>query len=129
MNFGQTGQSDVPEIDLTPLINIVFLMLVFFMLAGSLKPGSDVEAASMSSDTLIEEDSLLIEINRDGVLLLSGEAVTEEELLKALVPVRMAERKIAVKPDARLAASELLALSDTLRKAGLTSMTLIVNSP
>lgn len=129
MNFGQTGQSDVPEIDLTPLINIVFLMLVFFMLAGSLKPGSDVEAASMSSDTLIEEDSLLIEINRDGVLLLSGEAVTEEELLKALVPARMAERKIAVKPDARLAASELLALSDTLRKAGLTSMTLIVNSP
>jgi len=129
LNFGQTGQSDVPEIDLTPLINIVFLMLVFFMLAGSLKPGSDVEAASMSSDTLIEEDSLLIEINRDGVLLLSGEAVTEEELLKALVPARMAERKIAVKPDARLAASELLALSDTLRKAGLTSMTLIVNSP
>jgi len=106
LKFGQKERSDIPEID-----------------------RSDVEAARMSSDTQVVEDTLLVEINKDGALLLSGEPVTEEELLNALIPAKMAERKIAIKPDARLAASELLVLSDTLRKAGLTSMTLIVNTP
>jgi len=129
LNFGPLKNSATPELDLTPLINIVFLMLVFFMLAGSLQPKSHVEPAKMAGDARVPNDMLVIEVDRNGYLMLSGERIERRDLPSALIPLRSADRKIAIKPDARLAADELLSLSDTLRKAGFVSMTLIVDTP
>lgn len=128
MNFSTTKKSSGLEIDLTPLINIVFLMLIFFMLAGTLKTSDNIKTAEMQSATPLDEDSLVIGLALDGTLSIDGEVVALENLKAHLKRQKIANGKVAIKPDARLAASELLSVSQLLREAGFTQMTLIVDS-
>ena len=128
MNFSTPRKSSGLEIDLTPLINIVFLMLIFFMLAGTLKTTDNIEKAEMQSSAPVDEESLIIGLALDGSLSIGGEVIAPENLSELLKRQKLADRKVAIKPDARLAAAELLSVSQLLRDAGFTQMTLIVDS-
>ena len=128
MNFSTPRKSSGLEIDLTPLINIVFLMLIFFMLAGTLKTTDNIEKAEMQSSAPVDEASLIIGLALDGSLSIEGEVIAIENLTELLKRQKLADGKVAIKPDARLAAAELLSVSQLLRDAGFTQMTLIVDS-
>ncbi len=128
MNFSTPRKSSGLEIDLTPLINIVFLMLIFFMLAGTLKTTDNIEKAEMQSSAPVDEESLIIGLALDGSLSIEGEVIAIENLTELLKRQKLADGKVAIKPDARLAAAELLSVSQLLRDAGFTQMTLIVDS-
>jgi biopolymer transport protein ExbD len=55
--------------DMTPFVDVAFLILSFFMLATKFKPPEPVEITtprSVSSDKLKEQDALLIEIDKTG---------------------------------------------------------------
>ena len=54
MIFRNEARSNLPQPDLTPLINSVFLLLVFFMLAGSLKPAESIGSAKVNSQRPVE---------------------------------------------------------------------------
>ncbi|WP_128571866.1 ExbD/TolR family protein [Ectothiorhodospira haloalkaliphila] len=66
MHLPEFPQREADENHLIPLINIVFLLLIFFMVAGALSSQDvfDVEAP----DSSIEE-----EVNDEGWLVLLGE--------------------------------------------------------
>lgn len=128
MNFSTPRKSSGLEIDLTPLINIVFLMLIFFMLAGTLKTADNIDTAQMQSTAPVDEDSLVIGLALDGTLSIEGDVIAPDSLAGQLKRHKLANGKVAIKPDARLAAAELLSLSQLLREAGFTQMTLIVDS-
>ncbi|MFK8076304.1 MAG: ExbD/TolR family protein [Granulosicoccus sp.] len=128
MNFSTPKKYSGLEIDLTPLINIVFLMLIFFMLAGTLKTSDNIETAEMQSSSPVDEESLIIGLALDGTLSIEGEVIAPENLTGLLKRQKRANGKVAIKPDARLAAAQLLSLSQLLREAGFTQMILIVDS-
>ncbi|SHF32650.1 ExbD/TolR family protein [Flavisolibacter ginsengisoli] len=55
--------------DMTPFVDVAFLILSFFMLATKFKPPEPVEITtprSVSSDKLKEQDALLIEMDKNG---------------------------------------------------------------
>ena len=66
MIFRDETNRKSPQLDLTPLINVVFLLLVFFMLAGSLKPAEGIESAKVDSQRPVEEGLLVVSVNRTG---------------------------------------------------------------
>ena len=129
MNFTSTPKSAAIDIDLTPLINIVFLMLIFFMLAGTLKKGDPIQAAQMENAAAVDEPLLIIVVKEDGELLVEGQIVKPQALSILLANTMNASTRIALKPDARLPAHKLLALNTTLRDSGFSEVTLIVESP
>jgi biopolymer transport protein ExbD len=66
------------------LINIVFLMLVFFMIAGALAPTLDGEINLISTDELegrAPPDTTVM--REDGTLILRGQVVTPEQAVAA----------------------------------------------
>lgn len=87
-----------PLISLTPLIDVVFILLIFFMLASSfldwraIDLDAPVQAAGGATSS---EGALLIEIKPDGIRL-AAEQVTLNTLAG-----RVSER-LAVKPDQRV---------------------------
>lgn len=100
------------------LINIVFLMLVFFMVAGALAPPLDgalklVETAEL--DTVSPPDALVV--HPDGRLSYRGDDVASaaawlaEQGMEEDAPVRLV-------PDRDLPAADLVALARDLRTAG-----------
>lgn len=57
-----------PSIDMTPMVDLAFLLVTFFMLAASFRPSEPVtvETASSISDKVIPENNIMVTIDTDG---------------------------------------------------------------
>lgn len=101
------------------LINVVFLMLVFFMIAGTL-------AAPMDGDlTLVKTDDLMggtppdtLVIHADGRLSWRGAPVESAGAFMAAQPGGGQDQTLRIVPDRDLPAKTLVQLSSELRGAG-----------
>jgi biopolymer transport protein ExbD len=63
-----------PENDMTPFVDVAFLILSFFMLATKFKPEEPVEVTtpnSVSSQALPEKDAFMVSIDKDGRVFVS----------------------------------------------------------
>ena len=101
-----------------PLINVVFLLLIFFMLAGHLAASDPFEIAPPRS------------ASDDGRLALDGVEI-EEAGLVALVAVRVAESaslRVQFKADGRSDATQAVAIMEQLREAGVKRLKLLTVS-
>lgn len=115
------------EIQVTPLINIVFLMLIFFMLAGSLKPTEVIDPVTgVSAEPHSSTDSSsTITILKDGSLLLGERVVSEDELLSALTASNKPISLPLIKPDGGLEATRLIEIMRLLRQSGFSNVKLL----
>ena len=69
MNLRQTHGDDEPAVNLTPLIDVVFILLIFFMVSTTFQKESEIkiELPEASSEPVEEQDeSLEIVIDADG---------------------------------------------------------------
>jgi len=100
------------------LINIVFLMLVFFMAAATLAPPLDGDlrlVRTQKLDARAPPDALVI--HADGRLTYRREVLSDAAAY--LAQLDAAEREtVRIVPDAELAAQELVRLGHALRQAG-----------
>ncbi|WP_462321571.1 ExbD/TolR family protein [Halochromatium sp.] len=86
MRFENPSQPRRRLIGLTPLIDVVFILLLFFMLASSLTRLHAValDAPKTQSASADLQPALLLRIQADGRLDLNGEPVTTETLTDRL---------------------------------------------
>ena len=122
------------EADLTSLINVVFLILIFFVVAGAIRPfaAQDIDLAKVArQDVGVASPSVLV-VHRDGRIQYGGEFV-DLAMLSDLVRERSARSGggIAGEPftivaDGRLPATRLLEVSRAVQAAGIGSMSLMV---
>lgn len=107
----------VPEPELTPLINIVFLLLIFFMIAGTLaaRDALTVTPATAAHGESARPARSLV-IGADGRLALDGQALS---LAQARTRLGGADRPgvLFVKPDRALPATTLLEILGELDPA------------
>ncbi|WP_071795173.1 ExbD/TolR family protein [Natronohydrobacter thiooxidans] len=104
------------------LINIVFLMLIFFLIAGSLAPRPDSDVALVSlTEIKTEPPSDALVMLADGSLRHAGETLTREDAL-----VRFGDTAhVRLLPDRDAPAGELVALAQTLRAAGVAELVIV----
>ena len=127
-SFGPRTARRRALISLTPLIDVVFILLVFFMLASSFLDwrAIDLTVPAKASGAGRMEGALLVEIRSDG-LRLAGEALPERALLQR-VTARLLEtpgQKVLVRPAAGVALQDTVRLLDGLAAAGVTELSLI----
>ena len=135
MIIGAHSNPDRPRGDhgLVPLINVVFLLLAFFMIAGQIQRSDTVRVAPpvSQSETVPAAERLELVVVADGTLYLEGEAVVLEELASAIrrrmqtglvAPVAGStnpdRQPILVKADADLEVTRLEAVLEALLRAG-----------
>ncbi|MDO6591228.1 biopolymer transporter ExbD [Loktanella sp. D2R18] len=107
------------------LINIVFLMLIFFMIAGALAPTLDDEIKLIATDELDGRAPPNTAVLReDGTLYLRGEAVTVEQAIAASETGENG-RDIRLVADRAVPANLLMERVGELRAAGATSVWIV----
>ena len=116
-----------PLISLTPLIDVVFILLVFFMLASSFLDwrSIDLNAPAQTAAGPALEGALLVEIRPDR-LLLSGEAVSLD-LLTSRVAERVEakpDQRVVVKSTAGVPLQNAVNVLDRLTEAGVAQLSL-----
>lgn len=113
-----------------PLINVVFLLLVFFMLAGALAPADPfrVEPPLSLSQAPPPAEPLTLLVGSDGQLALDGEPLDESgliERLNELVEPDLPPPELHIKADAALEALQVVGLLEKLRSTGLRHVRLL----
>ena len=114
------------RVGLTPMIDVVFLLLVFFMLAARFgTPGAVTLTAAGGGGAVYDGPPRLVELTGDGIRL-NGVAVTQAALPAALAPLMTDPGDVVLlRPRDGATVQALVALSDTLRDAGLTHLAVI----
>lgn len=109
-----------------PLINIVFLLLIFFMVAGQMTWLSqiDSEMPPSGSDKAVDRGRVTLAQDRTGQLFIDGERTTLESLPAQLQAAVDEGAGINISMDKHLTAEQLDALLGLLRAQGIVHVTL-----
>jgi biopolymer transport protein ExbD len=111
-----------------PLINIVFLMLIFFMLAGQITSTDLLNVIPPTSETQSPTAPLEYEILMDaeGAIAFNNQTTTYEELRSELELLNTSDMQIslALKIDAGVTAERLKPLLKLLSDSGMQQITL-----
>lgn len=112
-----------------PLINVVFLLLIFFMLAGRIAASDPFEVAPprSTSEGAVEQRDMLVLIDAEGRLALDGEIMTEAALKEAVAERISGNRqaRMRLKADGRAEAAGVVAVMQTLRETGVERLKLL----
>jgi biopolymer transport protein ExbD len=115
-------RSDV-VLDLTPLIDCIFQLLLFFLLTASFgkDPSFGVEVPKASSKaTDSAEGDIMVAVTREGDIMYKGEKLSAEELSLALKKLH-AERpntRVQVRADTKAYHGSVIKVMDAVRAAG-----------
>lgn len=116
------------HLDIAPLIDIVFLLLVFFMLTSTfmIPEAIELELPESGSATATDITPITVSLNQSGQIALNGEAIELDRLKEAVEPLleQDAGTPITLKSDAHTKVQQLLAVMDEIRSAGGTNIAL-----
>ena len=107
-------------ISMTPLIDVVFILLVFFMLASSFMDWRTIElGVARAGGTGAMKGAMLVELRGDE-LRLSGRTVSETDLIRTLSArfEKDPAQKVLLKPEAGVPLQRAIDLIDRLAAAG-----------
>jgi len=120
-------ESNVADIDLVPMINVVFLLLIFFMVVGVFRTDQDAAVVPPTADVSIElantEAMDQLSIRTDGSFFYRGEPVAFESL-ENIFNTADAKESLLVRADAKVAANDVIRVFDLLAAAGFPTVNL-----
>jgi len=128
----QPDDQDEPEVNLTPLIDVVFLLLIFFMVSTTFEQQSriQIELPEASAEPLEQEpESIEIVIDVQGRYYLGDRQVVNSELktLKAAIGKAVAGRDsltVIIRADAQTPHQAVITALDAASQLGLTQVSL-----
>jgi len=120
------------EAGLLPLINMVFLLLAFFLIAGQLTPAAPfaVTPPEQTGAPVERSAPAIIHIARDGALAINGARIQPGAIGPAIDALEApAGTDIRVVADAETDASRVIALLERLRERGIEAAHLVTRQP
>jgi biopolymer transport protein ExbD len=116
-------------LNLTPLIDVVFQLLIFFMVATTfLNPekeiGIELPEAHGGERSEDERDEIVINVFADGSVIVSGETVAREVLLDTLRARARAnpQTPVTIRGDRLVHHEHIVAVMDACGQAGLLNL-------
>ena len=116
------------EDNLLPLVNIIFLLLIFFMLAGVIakqKEMHDINLASAVIEEYIEQDKNILFINSVGEIVFNDISIAFSELDDKLKSIK--DKNIIIAADKNVTTGKLNKVLIQLNKNKITNVTLLSN--
>ncbi|MCB1615903.1 MAG: biopolymer transporter ExbD [Pseudomonadales bacterium] len=118
------------RVELLPLIDVVFLLLVFFiyvMLSMTLHKGINVDLPYAGSPS-IERNVVIVSITAAGELYLDGQIVNATELAQAVKSLmKETQGHVLIQGDRDADLGVAIGLLDTLRSAGIEHVSFAVS--
>lgn len=117
------------ELSVVPLVNVVFLLLVFFMLVGRVAPPEPLDIRPPESVSGGEPGirAVRVLVTREGHVAIDRAVVSTARLTERVVEI-LSQRPVAtfqIKADAGVEAVRMIEIMESLRAAGVEHLTLI----
>ena len=110
------------EFDLTPLIDCVFNLLLFFMLTSSfiIQPGIRINLPKALTSETIHDTSLVVTVTEDNLIILNENAVTLEDLAVRFEKAAKNNVPLLIRADRKASLGKVVEIWDLCRDVGLT---------
>ncbi len=130
----RSGGSRLSEINVTPLVDVMLVLLVIFMVTAPLLEQSQsqinvdlpqVAAAPVS----VAEDAIVITVDRGNRLFINDRPVKQAELRARLIGLfkGRARKEIFLRADRTVPYGEVVRTMSTIRKAGITRLNMVTD--
>lgn len=131
-NFSDEEESDVSEINLTPLIDTVFILLIFFVVTSSFvkESGIEVNRPTASTAERQERGNIIISVTKNGEFWIDRRKV-EIGALRANVERLHAENpegSVIIASDRDARTESLIQALDQARLAGVSNVAIAAYS-
>ncbi len=122
----------VTELNVTPLLDLAFVLLIIFMITTPLMDNSVdlVVPSSEASQKAVDPSAVqTIAINREELLRLNDQPITLSELEEALTRLKTERPDVAVviRAHRELPVQKLIDLTDAVRRAKITKLGVVTN--
>jgi len=121
----------IAEINVTPLVDIVLVLLIIFMLTAHLiaKQGIEVDLPRASKSTTAPPTTIAVTLTRDGTLLLNGVPVAAAALRSAVKAAVAKDPKTQaiISGDRAVSHGRVVWVLDTVSDAGITSFSIQID--
>ena len=115
------------EINVTPLLDLAFVLLIIFMITTPLLENSMklvIPSSSAANAPISKAQVQTISIDRDETIRMNNEIVDADSLAARLLELKRANPDVAIviRPDRELPVQKLVTLMDSLQRAQITKV-------
>lgn len=131
MAFSMKGrtQSSLAEINITPLVDVVLVLLLIFMLtAPVLQSGIEVAVPHTRTVNQLTEERMVVTIDKDQNVFLQDKQVNVNDLpslLRSVGTAPTAKRIIYLRADERVPFGAFASVMDAVKQAGITDISIV----
>jgi biopolymer transport protein ExbD len=125
----KTHQDETPTLNLTSMIDVLFLLIIFFMVGTKFtdiekKIALEVPAVSKTPAPQVTPSNKVINVFRDGTVSLDGTLMDVKELASTLMSLRQQNGQLSVliRGDAEGAFQNVASVLSACRQAGVSEM-------
>ncbi|MCK5119056.1 MAG: biopolymer transporter ExbD [Candidatus Latescibacteria bacterium] len=123
----KAGKEATSELNLTPMIDIVFQLLIFFMVTAvfAITPGLDIKLPEAEESEAPEKENLFIVIDEQGAMKLNHKSVTYASLKRELMEKRKIldnTTMIVIQADEKVFHGSVVKVMDISKAAGITDL-------
>ena len=125
MNFSKTSYVSEKE-NIVPMINIVFLLLIFFLITSSFvpRPGEIIDRPFGLSNSHAKDPNYLFITSSAEIIYLGQTGEAAWDVIKKNEPALL-----TLEADRNLAAQKFISLMNKLESMNITQLEMIVNDP
>lgn len=140
MNLRQRSVSEQPEVNLISLVDVVLLLLIFFMLTTSFVRQSQIavrlpEASPETPAELQAAPALEISVTARGSFFVNGRALIDNRpetlaaAIRRVVPETGSVREVTISADARAAHQDVVTAMDVVGRLGISEVRIATIRP
>jgi biopolymer transport protein TolR len=131
---GEDDDAILSEINITPLVDVMLVLLIIFMItAPMLHQGIEVALPRSESPNLPlrKEDPVILSISRDGLIYLKERPIHPTKLVEVLTPLLRgrADETVFLKGDRDVPYGRVIEVLDTLSKGGISKVGMVTEKP
>lgn len=122
-------ESGLAQIDMAPMIDIIFQLLIFFMLSSSFtfQSGIHVKLPKAVTSDVIKQNQFSIVITSEDIIYLNGAIVSLDELDDRLKTLSKTDTQIMINSDRRSSMGRIVDVWDLCRKTGIQKINIATN--
>ena len=121
-----------PEITMAPLVDIVFLLLIFFMVTTVFPDkGLLIDKPSAETSDQLDSNNITITLHQDGRIYFKNELLTVDDV-RRILKVKIAVQpdiQVIIQVDKRTVTEKLITLMDAAKSAGAKRLGIATDEP